>query len=107
MTTTSFKKRYANHKKSFRHQAYQNETTLSSFIWDKNLNPEPKIQWKIIKQCSKYQPGQKACQICVSEKYFIIKGLLKPESINKKTNIASHCVHRRDATLKFFKPAVT
>ena len=107
MTTTSFKQRFANHKKSFKHQDYQNETALSSFIWDKNLNPTPNIQWKILKKTSKYQPGQKACQICVSEKYFIIKGLLKPKNINKKTDIASQCVHRRDATLKYFKPGVT
>ena len=107
MTTTSFKQRYSNHKKSFKHESYKNETTLSSFIWDKNLNPTPKVQWKILKKSSKYQPGQRACQICVSESYYIIKGLLNSKNINRKTDIASRCVHRRDATLKYFKTAVT
>ena len=106
MTTTSFKLRYANHKKSFKHEQYKNETTLSSFIWDKKLNPNPKIKWNIIKKCQKYQPGQKTCQICVSEKYWIIKGLLKAHNINRKTDIASLCVHRRDATLHFYDPGI-
>ena len=107
MTTTSFKLRYSNHKKSFKHEQYKNETTLSSFIWDKKLNPNPKIKWQIIKKCEKYQPGQKACRICTSEKYFIIKGLLNAHNINKKTDIASQCVHRRDATLKFYNSGIT
>merc|ERR1711872_694610 len=31
-TTTSFKKRYSNHKKSFNHERYKNDTTLSTYI---------------------------------------------------------------------------
>ena len=100
-TTTSFKKRFANHKKSFRHEEYQHETTLSSYIWENNLNPTPNISWEIVKKCKKYTPGQKNCQICSEEKFQIIKGLQKVKNINKKTDIGTKCGHRRKATLAF------
>ena len=102
-TTTSFKLRYGNHKKSFTHEEHQHNTTLSSYVWEKNLNPTPDIQWSILKKCGKYQPGQRACQICTEEKFFIIKGLQKVRNINKKTDIGTKCNHRRKATLKFMK----
>ena len=38
-TEPNFKKRYGNHKKSFRHIDYKSETTLSTYVWDNGLNP--------------------------------------------------------------------
>ena len=100
-TTTTFKLRYANHKKSFNHEKYKNDTTLSTYLWENNIQNDPNIKWKIVKKCEKYKPGGKMCQICVEEKFQIIKGLRKTSSINKKTDIGSKCVHRRNATFAF------
>ena len=100
-TTTSFKKRYSNHKKSFNHERYKNDTTLSTYIWNNNLQKDPKMKWKIIKKCEIYKPGGKFCQICIEEKFNIIRGLRKTSNINKKSDIGSKCMHRRNATFAY------
>ena len=94
-TETTFKTRYNNHTATFRNIDKKNSTTLSKFIWDKKLNPTPKIDWSIIKVCHTYKPGNKACDLCLSEKLFIIKNLNNPKSLNKRTDIANKCPHRK------------
>ena len=100
-TEPPFKQRYANHKKSFTHAIYKAETTLSKHIWTKHLNPSPKINWKFLKVCNTYQPGKKSCDLCLSEKFYIIKNLNKKENINKRTDIGNKCPHRRKRTFAF------
>ena len=103
MTTTSFKKRFSNHKKSFRHEDYKHETTLSTYIWDNELNPEPNIKWTILKKCHAYSPGKKWCTVCNEEKYYILKRYSKVSNLNKKTDIGNKCSHLRNQTFKFRK----
>ena len=40
LSENSFKERYRNHTKSFRHDKYKNETVLSKYIWDLKENDE-------------------------------------------------------------------
>ena len=103
MTTTSFKKRFSNHKKSFRHEDYQHETTLSTYIWNNELNPQPNIKWTILKKCHPYSPGSRSCTVCNEEKYFILKKYSKVSNLNKKTDIGNNCNHLRHQTFKFRK----
>ena len=70
-------------------------------LWTNNLQNDPKITWKIVKKCHLYQPGQKTCQMCLLEKYYIIQGMKKNNSLNKKTDIGNKCVHVRDATFAY------
>ena len=49
-TELDFKLRYNNHNKSFKHEAYKSETTLSKYIWDNKLGPTPNIKWKFLKK---------------------------------------------------------
>ena len=76
-TAPEFKLRYGNHKKSFKLDKYKSETTLSKYVWENKLNPTPSISWKYLKNCSTYDVGNKTCDLCLSEKFFIIK---KPTS---------------------------
>ena len=101
-TETTFKTRYNNHKKSFNHEKYKTETTLSKYLWDNNLNKTPNITWKILKKCNTYKTGQKSCDLCLTEKHLIIKNLKSPNLINKKTDIGNRCIHQRNKTLKTF-----
>ena len=103
-TTTTFKERFANHKKSINHYRYKHETALSTYIWNNNLQKEPKVFWNIVRKCQPYQLGNKNCQLCLHEKYFIIQGLKSKKSLNKKTDIGNKCVHVRDATFAFHVP---
>ena len=103
-TEPSFKFRYGNHKKSFRKEKYKSETTLSKYLWDNGLQRKPKITWKILKKCSTYGIGQKSCDLCLSEKLYIIKNFQKPNLINKRTDIGNKCIHKMKYT---FNEAVT
>ena len=87
---------------SFRDETKTNSTTLSKFIWTNKLNQdehgnivEPKIKWSIMKHCSTYQPGNRTCDLCISEKVLIIKNINKPSNINKRTDCAQTCYHKR------------
>ena len=100
-TEPAFKKRYGNHKKSFKLPTYKSETTLSSYVWDQGLNPNPNISWKFLQQCDTYDAGKKSCDLCLSEKFHIIKNLHQANIINKRTDIGNKCPHRRKRTLKY------
>ena len=61
----SFKERYGNHKKSFRHERYKNDTELSIYIWDlTSAHKVSTIKWSIVR---KIQGNTKSvfCKICL------------------------------------------
>ena len=73
ITSTAFKTRYANHKKSMTHEKYRTETELSELVWDlKNRNIEFEISWKIIDRANPFSPVTKVCNLCNLEKYYLI-----------------------------------
>ena len=100
-TEPAFKLRYGNHKKSFRLEDYKSETTLSKHVWDQQLNPNPDIVWKFLQKCDVYDTGRKSCDLCLSEKFHIIKNLHQANLINKRTDMGNKCPHRRKRTLKY------
>ena len=101
-TMTEFRTRCARHRTSFKKEYKKSETALSKFVWDKglNMNPdgeiyEPEIKWSILKQCTLYKPGQRDCDLCLSEKALIIMNLKSPKCINKKTDLSNKCNHKK------------
>ena len=48
-------------QKSFNHDKYKTETTLSKYSWDNNMNNTPNITLKILKYCKTYELGQNSC----------------------------------------------
>ena len=105
LTSLEFKDRIISHRQSFREKNKQNATALSSFIWNNELNKdnetisEPKLNWKVVKKCNTYRPGDRHCDLCLSEKVIIIKNINNPKTINKKTDVGTTCVHRRSSYL--------
>ena len=99
MTQGKFKDRYTQHKHSFKNKSKKFATTLSTYTWNKNLDPEPNIKWEIIKKCRTYQPGNQNCDLCLSEKLNIIKNANNPYNINKRNDIATKCAHSKNFTL--------
>ena len=95
MTEGEFKTRYYNHTHSFREPSKKNSTTLSQYVWENNLNPQPIITWEIMKLCHTYKPGDKACDLCVTEKLLIMENIRDPKNINKRSDIGNRCVHTR------------
>ena len=96
LTDNQFKTRYNLHTSTFRNENKKVATTLASFVWEKGLNPNPTIKWEILKTCPKYKPGQKQCNLCLTEKFFILKNMNNHKSLNKRADIGNKCVlHRR------------
>ena len=71
-----------------------NATTLSTHIWEENLNPEPKIEWSIAAKASPYQKGNRYCDLCLTEKILIMRNFANPASLNKRTELAAKCRHK-------------
>ena len=101
---TSFKSRYNNHTKSFRHEKYSNETKLSKFIWE--LKEEEKhydLQWSILQKSKPYKCGSRKCDLCLSEKYQIMtySNLLSNSTLlNSRTEIMNKCRHSNKFKIK-------
>ena len=94
LTSTPFKLRWSNHKVSFTHPSRQNETKLSTYIWDlKRQGIAFELNWKILEKSNSYSPSTKKCWLCIKEKYFI---LFKPKeaTINMRHEFFSPCPHK-------------
>ena len=102
MTSNTLKQRITCHRQTFRDEDKRNATTLAAYIWDNKLNKnpenqttEPNVTWTILKTCQTYEPGNKACDLCISEKLFLIKEQNNTRNINKRNDIANKCCHKR------------
>jgi hypothetical protein len=65
------------------------------YIWKLKDNNTPyTIKWKVIARSSAYSPSTKICNLCLTEKYFII---CKPQiaTLNNRNELASDCRHKR------------
>ena len=91
---TTFKKRYANHKKSFNLINSKNDTTLSVEYWTlKQKQQVPRLTWEIKGQYKAYNPTLKKCNPCLNEKLAIIDDPDK-NLLNKRSEVISQCRHR-------------
>lgn len=90
-----FKTRFNAHICSFRNEHQRSATTLSQYIWsliDKKVQYSTK--WKILARAKSYSTSSKRCNLCLTEKYFIIS---KPamSSLNNRNELVSSCRHKR------------
>ena len=91
---TTFKKRYANHKKSFNLIKSKNDTTLSIEYWNlKQKQQTPKLTWEIKGQYKAYNPTLKKCNLCLNEKLATIDDPDK-NFLNKRSELIPQCSHR-------------
>ena len=91
---TTFKKRYANHKKSFNLIKSKNDTNLSIEYWNlKQKQQIPKLTWKIKGQYKAYKPTLKKRNFCLTEKLMIIDDPDK-NLLNKRLEVISQCRRR-------------
>ena len=97
---TTFKLRYRNHMCSFRNERYKHATALSKHIWSlKDQKIAYQIKWRKIKQARSYSNVSKRCNLCLWEKFFILR---RPEmsSLNSRSELVSGCRHARKFLLK-------
>ena len=92
--TEKFKPRWYHHKQTFKNPDLKNSTALSTFTWDRNLGEEPKIHWEIIDTAQPYKPGQRECQLCLTEKLHILKNHKKRNCLNRRNEMVQLCRHK-------------
>ena len=101
-TEPMFKGRWSDHNTSFRYERYKTKSKLSKYVWKlKEEGRSPLIKWSILRRCAPYRAGSKRCNLCLGEKYFILKGDAK--MINKKDELLGMCRHKDKFLLKNYK----
>ena len=91
---TTFKRRYANHKKASKNIKYQTDTELSDeysniISANKTLN----VSWEILGTHKSYNQSSKRCLLCLNEKLAI--ALHKDDNmLNKRSEIIRKYRHR-------------
>ena len=67
---------------------------LSSYVWTlKDTGKEYKISWNIVARTGVYTAGAKFCDVCLTEKTYIM--LAEPkESLNIRSEILNKCRHK-------------
>ena len=110
--SVNFKKRFGKHKRSVR-VLEEKQTTFSTYIWQNfnNNGEEGRLQalqdtrWTPITRARPYNPGNGKCNLCLTEKWFI---MFRPEgaSLNQRSEIFSHCYHKEPQLLKNFKSVI-
>lgn len=99
-----FLNRYNKHIFTFNNPNYKSETRLSKYIWQlKEQGKEYSIKWDIVKKSTIYQTGSRKCDLCASEKVFIIDADPKL-SLNLKSELISKCRHQNKHLLSNVKP---
>ena len=104
LTSNTFKERYNGHNTSFRSEKYRKETELSKYVWelkDQGINNYT-INWSIVKQI-KGKLNSKNCQLCLSEKYYIIDSLDDEKTLNKRDEFIKKCRHQNKTLLRSVK----
>ena len=99
MTERTFKKRFYEHTSTFNHRGNgdnsERHTSLSKKVWefkDRKLNYT--LTWKILRRGSSYRPGQKSCDLCLSEKLEILKRSSDHRLLNARSELLRKCNQR-------------
>ena len=90
---TPFKERYENQKTSFRHRSHLTASDLSKYYWklvDKGAVPT--INFSIAKRV-KGNTFINNCNLCLSEKVFIMRNLDDVNILNKRPEFILKCRH--------------
>ena len=101
LTATDFKTRWRNHQMSFKHEKRRNDTELSKHLWKLKEKKEGySISWKIIAKAKAYSNTTKRCNLCITEKFFILSNP-QMATLNKRNELISNSRHRRKYILKY------
>ena len=101
LTATDFKTRWRNHQMSFKHEKRRNDTELSKYLWKLKEKKEGySISWKIIAKAKAYSNTTKRCNLCITEKFFILSNP-QMATLNKRNELISNCRHQRKYILKY------
>ena len=100
--STTFKKRLYTHRHSFKNIERRKDTELSNYIWDLNDGKKSyEIKWELITKSKSYSLGSKFCNLCLTEKMFILNSD-KSKTINNR-DLLTKCRHKTKFKLNNLK----
>ena len=99
---TTFKLRYANHKKSFSHRNRKSDTELSNAFQRIKYNKHnANITWEILDRHNAYNTSSKRCSLCLNDKLQI--ALYRNNNmLNRRTEIINNCRRKNKCALMSF-----
>ena len=53
----------------------------------------------MLKKCKPYSPTHSSCDVCLSEKAELIAHCKDPKNVNKKTDLGTRCIHKKNFLL--------
>ena len=96
---TAIKEPFRNHKKSFNHIKYKNNTELSKEFWEiKQYNGTPKIIQRVLRACHSFNLYNRHCFLFLNEKYQI-QTYKEDNLLNKRTETINSRRQRGKFTL--------
>ena len=99
LTENEFKTRFNLHKSSFKLEHKRTSTTFSDHVWKlKKKNINFNIKWQVVKRVKPFAPSNKVCGLCWQEKLSIFRSA---PSLNKRSEIVGHCIHRKKFLLSY------
>ena len=103
LADTTFKERYNNHNRDFKHGKYENSTELAKYIWQlKRDKISFSVKWTIITKVYG-SPNPLMCKLCLTEKLWIINFINDENMLNKKSELISKCRHLNKHLLRNVK----
>ena len=100
LTEGTFKTRYSSHVSSLKHDKLKTSTELSKKVWELKDNGTPyEIKWRIIQNAHPYRGGGRYCDLCLTEKLYILMCDSK-FILNKRRELISKCRHVNKFRLK-------
>ena len=90
---TSFKDRFRNHTREFRHKKYVNSTELSKYMWKLK-------EKKGICQSFMELPKMAFAKLYLTEKFWLLKHFNDKHLLNKKSEFISKCRHENKLLVK-------
>ena len=88
LAATEFKTRWRNHQMSFKHEEKRNDTELTKYLWQlKEKKKDFSIEWKILAKAIAYTHLTKRCNLCITEKFFLLYPNRKWRPKTKEMNL--------------------
>ena len=103
LADTTFKERYRNHIRDFKHEKYENSTELAKYIWQlKRDNISFSVKWTVITKVYG-SPNPLLCKLCLTEKLWIINLINGRNMLNKSSELLSSWRHLNKHLLRNVK----
>ena len=104
VTKKQFKTRFASHKYSFNNEKQKGNTELSKWYWHlKTQLQQPTVKWKILAHAPSCKNLKSTCMLCESETLEILISGWGSNLLNKRTEWAVKCIHRREFQLLHYE----